>query len=306
MKRIIPTAGTVLVLLIVLMLGLNTAFAGNNHSHKALNILSQADDSMPDIPEGYSLVDFLTDKPLRTFAKAEDVLEPNQDYQAIIVTNKGTMVVDLFEQAAPKTVNNFVFLALNHFYDGIVFHRVIDGFMAQTGDPTGTGSGGPGYSFADEVNTGKLHDSKGIVSMANSGPNTNGSQFFITFVPTEHLNGRHSVFGKVISGLDVLDKINRITPGEPDKVTETAYLDESLDSIIKKGIKLEKSGTQTLEEYIVEQLSEVPEIGKKFSLGNIKAISGRIGTKPAIGFYGGPDKMLKVYIIKKAKEAQGE
>ncbi len=306
MKRIIPTAGTVLVLLSVLVLGLNTAFAGNSLSHKALHLLAQSEDLSPIIPDGYSLVDFLSDKPLRKFAKAEDVLEPNQDYQAIIVTNKGTMVIDLFEDAAPKTVNNFVFLTLNHFYDGIVFHRVIDGFMAQTGDPTGTGMGGPGYSFEDEVNTGKLHDSKGIVSMANSGPNTNGSQFFITFVPTAHLNGRHSVFGKVIDGLDVLDKITRITPGEPDKVTQTAYLDESLDSIINKGIKLEKSGEQSLKDYILEKLPELPEIGKKFSLDNVKAISGRIGTTPAIGFYGGPDKMLKVYIIKKAKEAQGE
>ncbi len=252
------------------------------------------------IPEGYSLVDFLTDKQVQAFDKAEDVLEPNTDYQALIVTSKGTLRADLYEDDAPNTVNNFVFLALNHYYDGILFHRVLDNFMAQTGDPTGTGSGGPGYAFADEFSS-KLHDSKGVLSMANSGPNTNGSQFFITFVPTPHLDGRHSVFGKVIDGLDILDTITRVTPGQAPAVSATAYLDESLKSVKDKNIDLNGNDEQTLESYIIEKLGAVPEIGAKFSIDGIDAISGRIGTVPAIGFYGGPDTIEKIYIIKADK-----
>ncbi len=262
-------------------------------------VLAQ-EESEIDIPEGFSLVDFISDKQVQAFDKAEDVLEPDQDYQAIIVTSKGTIVADLFEDDAPKTVNNFVFLALNHYYEGILFHRVLDGFMAQTGDPTGTGSGGPGYSFADEFSD-KTHDSKGILSMANSGPNTNGSQFFITFVPTEHLDGRHSVFGKAIDGLNVLDDLNRVAPGQAATVTTTAYLDESLRSLKEKGIDLAGNDDQTLESYILETNAKVPEIGNKFEIDGIKCISGRIGTVPAIGFYGGPDRIEKIYIIKADK-----
>jgi cyclophilin family peptidyl-prolyl cis-trans isomerase len=112
----------------------------------------------------------------------------------------------VFRQA-PKTVNNFVFLAREGFYDGIIFHRVISDFMAQAGDPTGKGTGGPGYKFEDEFDPGLKHDKKGILSMANAGPNTNGSQFFITHRATPHLDGKHSVFGQVIDGLQVLMSI---------------------------------------------------------------------------------------------------
>jgi len=139
-------------------------------------------------------------------------LDPNVDYQAVIKTAKGDVVIDLYEDEAPVTVNNFVFLARQGFYDGVTFHRVIAGFMAQTGDPTGTGGGGPGYQFADEFSPNLRHDAEGIVSMANAGSNTNGSQFFITYAPQPHLDGKHSVFGKVIEGLDVL---RSITPRDP-------------------------------------------------------------------------------------------
>jgi len=261
---------------------------------------SSVDTANINIPEGFSLVDFLSDKQLQNFQKAEYVLEPDADYQAIIVTNKGTMRADLFEKDAPNTVNNFVFLALNHYYDGILFHRVIDGFMAQTGDPTGTGRGGPGYSFADEFSS-KLLDSKGILAMANAGPNTNGSQFFITFVPTPHLNGKHSVFGKVIEGLDVLDKINRVAPGQAPTVTTSAYLNESLKSLRARGISLNGSDEQSLGDYIKAKLGAIPEIGSKFTIDDYDAISGRIGTVPAIGFYGKPDRIEKIYIIKADK-----
>jgi peptidyl-prolyl cis-trans isomerase B (cyclophilin B) len=115
----------------------------------------------------------------------------------------------LFAQDAPKTVNNFVFLSREGFYDGITFHRVIPGFMAQGGDPTGTGNGGPGYTFEDEINRHK-HEA-GVISMANRGANTNGSQFFITYSPQPHLNSLHTVFGKVIKGMDV---VNKFAPGD--------------------------------------------------------------------------------------------
>ena len=128
----------------------------------------------------------------------------------------GEFVVELYAAEAPVTVNNFVFLARDGYYDGVTFHRVIPGFMAQGGDPKGTGSGGPGYTFQDEFHTSLRHDRKGILSMANAGPNTNGSQFFIIFAPTLHLDGKHSVFGAVTEGMDVVDAI---TPRDPAGAT---------------------------------------------------------------------------------------
>ena len=127
--------------------------------------------------------------------------------RARIETDLGTIVAVLYEDKAPKTVANFCKLAERGFYDGIIFHRVIPGFMVQTGDPTGTGMGGPGYKFADEFHPELRHGKAGVLSMANSGPDTNGSQFFITCAPTPHLDDRHSVFGQVIEGLDVVQKI---------------------------------------------------------------------------------------------------
>jgi cyclophilin family peptidyl-prolyl cis-trans isomerase len=139
-------------------------------------------------------------------------LNLDHDYQAVIVTERGDITVDLFQETTPKTVNNFVFLARQGFYDGVTFHRVLDRFMAQAGDPTGRGAGGPGYRFADEALDRARFDRPGLLAMANAGPNTNGSQFFITFVPTPHLNGRHTVFGEVVQGIDVLDKLTRRNP----------------------------------------------------------------------------------------------
>jgi cyclophilin family peptidyl-prolyl cis-trans isomerase len=138
----------------------------------------------------------------------------NKKYVATIKTEKGDIIVELYPDKAPVTVNNFVFLARDGFYDGITFHRVIPGFMAQAGDPTGTGAGGPGYKFADEKND--LTHGTGVISMANSGPDTNGSQFFITYAPAHHLDGLHTIFGKVIDGMDVL---NKITPRDPSAST---------------------------------------------------------------------------------------
>ena len=135
-------------------------------------------------------------------------IDPEKSYTATFKTEKGDIVIELFADKVPNTVNNFVFLAREGFYDDTTFHRVIDGFMAQGGDPTGTGTGGPGYRFADEFHASLRHDKAGILSMANAGPNTNGSQFFITHGPTPHLDNRHAVFGQVTGGMDVLMSIS--------------------------------------------------------------------------------------------------
>ncbi len=137
-------------------------------------------------------------------------------YQAKFKTSIGDFTIELHAAKTPKTVNNFVFLAREGFYDGVIFHRVIHNFMVQGGDPTGTGRGGPGYSFEDEFDPDLRHDQPGILSMANAGPNTNGSQFFITHVATPHLDGKHSVFGKVIEGMDVVMQIPERDPSNPN------------------------------------------------------------------------------------------
>ena len=132
-----------------------------------------------------------------------------KNYSVSIETNRGTIELELYPQHAPQTVNNFVFLAGQGFYDGVKFHRVIDNFMIQTGDPTGTGRGGPGYKFGDECKGNPLKHERNVISMANAGPNTNGSQFFITHSPQSHLNGKHTVFGKVTKGADIVDAIRQ-------------------------------------------------------------------------------------------------
>ncbi|HMN30272.1 MAG TPA: peptidylprolyl isomerase, partial [Caldilineaceae bacterium] len=132
-------------------------------------------------------------------------IDPQKIYYATFKSERGDIRVQLFADRAPQTVNNFVFLAREGFYNDTVFHRVLDGFMAQGGDPTGTGMGGPGYTFGDEFNPSLTFDRPGLLAMANSGPSTNGSQFFITFAPTEWLNNLHTIFGEVVSGQDVLD-----------------------------------------------------------------------------------------------------
>jgi cyclophilin family peptidyl-prolyl cis-trans isomerase len=143
-------------------------------------------------------------------------IDTKKNYSAVLHTDNGDISLKLFAAETPKTVNNFVFLARQGFYDGVIFHRVIANFMAQGGDPTGSGSGGPGYRFADEFHPKLRHDKPGVLSMANAGPNTNGSQFFITHVPTPHLDNRHSVFGQVTEGMDVLLSIPPRNPQNPE------------------------------------------------------------------------------------------
>jgi cyclophilin family peptidyl-prolyl cis-trans isomerase len=141
----------------------------------------------------------------KQWSKAPEMaLDLKKSYSAILHTEKGDIRLSLHVRQAPNTVNNFVFLAREGFYDGTIFHRVINDFMVQGGDPTGTGSGGPGYRFKDEFEPSLRHDGPGVLSMANAGPNTNGSQFFITHVPTPWLDGKHTVFGKLTEGMDVL------------------------------------------------------------------------------------------------------
>lgn len=149
------------------------------------------------------------------------VIDLDKTYTVTITTNRGVITLKLDAISAPKTVNNFVFLARDNFYDGIVFHRVIPDFMIQTGDPEGTGRGGPGYRFGDETTGNPNSHERGVISMANAGPGTNGSQFFITHVPCPWLNGKHTVFGKVTSGLDVVDSIKQGDVMQTVVVTES-------------------------------------------------------------------------------------
>jgi len=150
-------------------------------------------------------------------------IDSKKNYQVAMETTRGTIELELYPQYAPATVNNFVFLVNEGFYDGLTFHRVISNFMIQGGDPTGKGIGGPGYSFEDEVKNNPLKHETGVISMANAGSNTNGSQFFITHSPQPHLNGKHTVFGKVIAGMDV---VNGIRQG--DVMTKLTVREEKL------------------------------------------------------------------------------
>src|SRR5438477_9364851 len=157
-------------------------------------------------------------------------IDPKKTYTATLKTDVGDIVVRLYTDKVPRTVNNFVFLSRQGFYDGVTFHRVIADFMAQGGDPTGTGTGGPGYRFADEFHPELRHDGPGVLSMANGGPNTNGSQFFITYAATPHLDDRHSVFGQVTGGIDVLRSIRERDPGresQPGAQIESIEIEEA-------------------------------------------------------------------------------
>ena len=159
----------------------------------------------------------------------EMALKPGYDYHAVFVTGKGTVRVRLFAEEAPETVNNFVFLARDGFFDGTTFHRVIKDFMVQGGDPTGTGTGGPGYRISDEFHPELRHDKPGVLSMANAGPNTGGSQFFITHVATPWLDDRHAVFGEVVEGMDTVNAVEERDPQrarEPGETIERVEIEE--------------------------------------------------------------------------------
>ncbi len=170
----------------------------------------------------------------RTFAAAEDVLQDGVDYLAVFCTAAGPVLVDLYEGRAPITVNSFVFLAQSGYFNNTNFHRVIPSFMAQAGDPTNTGSGGPGYQFEDEVFDDLVFDRPGLLAMANAGPGTNGSQFFITTVPTDWLNGAHTIFGEVLAGQANVDSIRTRDPQqslEPGTLLETVLIIEGAENV---------------------------------------------------------------------------
>ena len=152
-------------------------------------------------------------------------IDPNATYRALIRTNKGDITLELFASEAPETVNNFVFLAREGYYDGIIFHRVIPNFMIQGGDPTATGGGGPGYEFGDEFVSSLVFDRAGFLAMANRGAATNGSQFFITVVPTPQLNNKHTIFGEVVEGQDVADIISTV-PTDRDRPIESVIIEK--------------------------------------------------------------------------------
>ena len=165
--------------------------------------------------ENFSRIDsssILTNKEEAVLDSLMDLKE-NEVLVASMETTLGTIEIQFFDKLTPKTVRNFVGLAVKGYYNGVIFHRVIDGFMIQGGDPTGTGAGGSsiyGGTFEDEFDSSLRHNSAGLISMANRGPNTNGSQFFITLVPTPHLDDRHAIFGEVINGMDVVEKIGKV------------------------------------------------------------------------------------------------
>ncbi|WP_027482663.1 peptidylprolyl isomerase [Deinococcus pimensis] len=170
-------------------------------------------------------VPFLSETPVRKFDVPAWVIDPARSYRAVLTTTQGDVTVEFTPRAAPKAVNSFVFLALNHYYDGTPFHRVIDGFVAQGGDPTGTGTGGPGYDFFYEIDRTLKFDRAGVLGMARAqDPHSQGSQFFITLAPTDFLSGQYTVFGRVVTGQDVVAKLRRIDPGKPDATVKPDVL----------------------------------------------------------------------------------
>ncbi len=195
-------------------------------------LISCSDSAVKSLPEKQK-----TTKTNNNEAKVKELLnlEDGEKLVAVFKTNFGEFETELFPRQVPKTVENFVGLATQGYYNGVTFHRVIDQFMIQGGDPTGTGRGGESYwggTFEDEFSPELKHDSPGILSMANAGPNTNGSQFFITLVPTPWLDGKHSVFGKVIKGLDVVEKIGKVKTIKP--------YDKPINDVVIESIVIEK------------------------------------------------------------------
>ncbi|MDR9391375.1 MAG: peptidylprolyl isomerase [Trueperaceae bacterium] len=242
--------------------------------------------------EGYEPVPFVADAPVRTFEAADDVLEADLEYVAVLETTNGTVHLDLFERRTPATTNNFVFLALHRFYEGVPFHRVIDGFMAQTGDPTGTGRGGPGYRFDDEIADGLAHDAAGVVSMANAGEDTNGSQFFVTFGPTPWLDGAHTIFGRVVEGLDVLEGLTRVEPGTP---TIIAPLDGPARDLAEQGVDA-ADVDGTVRAWLERELGALPDGDAAFEVGGLRGVLGASDGAPALGLFPDPDRLVRVSI----------
>ena len=251
------------------------------------------------VDEGYEAVPFLVDTPVQSFDAPARVLDPALDYRATVRTTVGTVVLDLYEELAPRTVDNFVFLALHRYYEAVPFHRVIEDFMAQTGDPTGTGRGGPGYAFEDEIVDGLVHDRPGLLSMANAGPDTNGSQFFVTFAETPWLDGRHAIFGEVLGGLEVLDRLTRVDPQNPSIL---ALLSDPASVLADQGVEEAAGFDGDVEAFVRDQLGELPDAGQSFRLAGRRGVSGSLDGAAAIGLFPVPDRIERVTIWTRAKE----
>jgi cyclophilin family peptidyl-prolyl cis-trans isomerase len=245
------------------------------------------------LPDGFEPVEYVSDAPRRVFEAAAEVLEDGLDYVALIRTSKGDILVDLYEDRTPLTVNNFVFLALNRYFEQVPFHRVLEGFMAQTGDPTGTGRGGPGYQFEDEIVSGLDFTGRGILAMANAGPGTNGSQFFITFDATPWLNGAHTIFGHVLEGDDVLDLITRIDPQQPSAI---AFPDDPVSRLAEQGVNLPGDQARTVGDAVRDALGTSPVSGQSFTVAGYRGVLGAVGGREAYGFYVQPDVIEEVIV----------
>lgn len=229
----------------------------------------------------------------------------SKDLTATIKTSMGDIEVKLFPDKAPQTVSNFVTLARSKFYDGLIFHRVIPGFMIQTGDPQGNGTGGPGYSFADEFGPGLKFDKAGLLAMANSGPNTNGSQFFITVAPTPHLDGKHSIFGEVIKGQEIANNISTAKANganKPDtdiKIVSITINGEFKPQEVKKVKELSEDditkATEDLAKKLLTKVSEIQGYGKFVSISKVTARSR--GSMVQIYFKGDFSKKKELNIV---------
>ena len=210
-----------------------------------------------------------------TLSISSTSLAADKDVKAILETTQGTIEIKLFHKRAPITVSNFVELIQKGFYNNLIFHRVIPGFMIQGGDPQGTGMGGPGYSFADEFHKELRHSKEGILAMANSGKNTNGSQFYITLGPTKHLDDRHSVFGEVVKGMDVVKKIGDVPrdsgdrPKEKVVIKKASVVGDFKPVEVKKVIKLTKVEIEKILKSPVEKL--LSSIASALELGKMQA-----------------------------------
>ena len=222
-------------------------------------------------------------------APPEITIDLSTTYTAKIDTSAGEITVEFYAADAPQTVNNFVFLAREGFYDGVIFHRTIPGFMIQGGDPTGTGTGGPGYEYDGEFDPGLRHDRPGLLSMANRGPGTDGSQFFLTFVPTPHLDGRHTIFGEVVEGMGTVQELEKRGIGRPSTYAAVITTIQSREYVVKKsgallpsyiGIAVTHLLREHFNKYVDTQFTARMEEEQPRSCVGESAFEGEHGTNP--------------------------
>lgn len=301
MGRVVPVA---LIALLIVTGGLWLDNSRSRSEQAGAIAQAAADEAaLNQIVAGFRVLPPLSEERQLTFGGASPVLEEGLDYRAVIETSKGRLVVDLFEKRAPRTVNNFVFLALHRYYEGVPFHRVLEDFMAQTGDPSGTGRGGPGYTFDDEIEPSLRHDERGTLSMANAGPDTNGSQFFITLVATPWLDGRHAVFGRLIEGDEVLADLQRIDPNTPLAVLR---FDGTLAELADEGVSLSGPPERSLQDHLEAELGAIPAVGQTFSIGGMTGVVGTVGGLPTAGFFPAPDSIESVAIVVADQDDQNQ